>query len=74
MSRCNASVGPMSRAMCNVQSSLRADCGLPLVATNDVRFLRREDFESHEARVCIQQGRTLADPTRPRENIPSIST
>ncbi len=46
---------------------LAADCDLPLVATNDVRFLRREDFESHEARVCIQQGRTLADPTRPRE-------
>ena len=28
----------------------------PVVATNDVRFLSREDFEVHEARVCIQQG------------------
>jgi DNA polymerase-3 subunit alpha len=46
---------------------LAAVYDLPLVATNDVRFLRREDFESHEARVCIQQGRTLADPARPRE-------
>ena len=40
--------------------------GLPVVATNDVRFLAAEDFEAHEARVCIQQGRTLADPRRPR--------
>jgi DNA polymerase-3 subunit alpha len=48
-------------------AQLAAQCDLPVVATNDVRFLRREDFEAHEARVCIQQGRTLADPTRPRD-------
>ena len=40
--------------------------GLPLVAGNDVRFLERDDFEAHEARVCIQEGRILADPRRPR--------
>ncbi|WP_038050995.1 DNA polymerase III subunit alpha [Thioalkalivibrio sp. ALJ1] len=39
---------------------------LPVVATNDVRFLRREDFEAHEARVCIHDGVTLDDPRRPR--------
>ena len=38
----------------------------PLVATNDVRFLRQEDFEAHETRVCIGEGRTLDDPRRPR--------
>ncbi len=38
---------------------------LPLVATNDARFLTAADFDAHEARVCIQQGRTLADPRRP---------
>jgi DNA polymerase-3 subunit alpha len=37
---------------------------LPLVATNDVRFLDEEDFEAHEARVCIHEGYTLADPRR----------
>lgn len=36
----------------------------PLVATNDVRFLQEEDFEAHEARVCIHQGLSLADPRR----------
>ena len=28
----------------------------PIVATNDVRFLHAEDFEAHEARVCIHGG------------------
>ncbi len=38
---------------------------LPLVATNDVCFLHEDDFEAHEARVCIHEGYTLADPRRP---------
>jgi DNA polymerase-3 subunit alpha len=45
-----------------------ADC--PVVTSNDVRFLLRPDFEAHEARVCIHQGRLLADPKRPREYTP----
>jgi DNA polymerase-3 subunit alpha len=44
--------------------------GVPLVATNDVRFLERADFEAHEARVCIAQGRVLADDKRPRDYTP----
>ncbi len=39
---------------------------LPVVATNAVQFLSKDDFEAHEARVCIQEGRTLDDPRRPR--------
>ncbi|MGC8522274.1 MAG: DNA polymerase III subunit alpha, partial [Steroidobacteraceae bacterium] len=49
---------------------LAARRGVPLLATNDVRFLRREDFESHEARVCIHDGTQLADPSRPRRYSP----
>lgn len=37
---------------------------LPLVATNDVRFLAADDFDAHEARVCINAGHTLADSQR----------
>lgn len=37
---------------------------LPLVATNDVRFLSVDDYEAHEARVCIHDGFSLADPRR----------
>jgi DNA polymerase-3 subunit alpha len=45
---------------------LAAAMGVPVVATNDVRFLKSEDFGAHEARVCIHDGRTLDDPRRPR--------
>jgi DNA polymerase-3 subunit alpha len=48
--------------------ALAAAHSVPVVATNDVRFLRREDFEAHEARVCIRDGRTLDDPRRPRRH------
>ncbi len=40
--------------------------GAPVVATNDVHFIRQEDFEAHEVRVCIHEGRTVDDPRRPR--------
>ena len=40
--------------------------GAPLVATNDVRFLKQDDFAAHETRVCIGEGRSLDDPRRPR--------
>ena len=39
---------------------------IPVVATNNVRFLDKEDFEAHEARICIHDGYTLNDPRRPR--------
>jgi len=39
---------------------------LPVVATNAVQFLTAGDFEAHEVRVCIQEGRTLTDSRRPR--------
>ena len=37
---------------------------LPLVATNDVRFIETDDFDAHEARVCIHEGFTINDPRR----------
>ncbi len=46
---------------------LAGRCGLPLVASNDVRFLGRDDFDAHEARVCIASGMVLNDPRRPHE-------
>ena len=39
---------------------------LPVVATNDVHFIKRDDFGAHEARVCITDGRILDDPHRPK--------
>lgn len=40
--------------------------GLPVVATNDVRFMSRDDFEAHEVRCCIHGGYVLDDPNRPK--------
>ena len=49
-----------------VELAARRD--VPVVATNDVHFLKPDDFEAHEARVCIHDGRTLDDPRRPRRH------
>ncbi len=43
---------------------LAAALSLPVVATHPVQFLVPDDYESHEARVCIAEGETLANPRR----------
>jgi len=39
---------------------------IPVVATNDVRFAKPEDFEAHEVRTCITGGYILEDQNRPK--------
>jgi DNA polymerase-3 subunit alpha len=39
---------------------------LPLVATNDIHYLRKEDSESHDILLCIQTNKKLSDPDRIR--------
>ncbi len=46
--------------------ALAASTETPVVATNDVRFLAKDEFEAHEARVCIHDGEVLANPKRKR--------
>ncbi|HEX4239937.1 MAG TPA: DNA polymerase III subunit alpha [Steroidobacteraceae bacterium] len=53
-------------AYADAAMDMAAERGVPAVATNDVRFLTRADFEAHEARVCIHDGALLADASRPR--------
>jgi DNA polymerase-3 subunit alpha len=43
---------------------LAARLDLPVVATHPVQFLTADQFEAHEARVCIAEGETLANPRR----------
>ncbi|MFF3064381.1 DNA polymerase III subunit alpha [Oerskovia sp. NPDC057915] len=38
--------------------------GAPLVATNDLHYVKKEDSHSQEALLCINSGSTLADPDR----------
>ena len=45
---------------------LAAKYQVGVVAHNDVHFIETEDFEAHEARVCIADGYVLADPRRPK--------
>ncbi|MFT4178921.1 MAG: DNA polymerase III subunit alpha [Thermomonas sp.] len=47
-----------------------ARAGVPVVASNDVRFLDADGFDAHEARVCIATGRVLDDARRPRDYSP----
>ncbi|MEM9302966.1 MAG: DNA polymerase III subunit alpha, partial [Pseudomonadota bacterium] len=50
--------------------ALANQAGCPVVATNDVRFMGSDDFDAHEARVCIATGRVLNDSSRPRNYTP----
>ncbi|MDH3351447.1 MAG: DNA polymerase III subunit alpha, partial [Gammaproteobacteria bacterium] len=45
--------------------ALASEQRVAVVASNDVRFVSRDDYQAHEARVCIHEGRGLADPDRP---------
>lgn len=40
--------------------------GLSVVATHPICFLKAEDFEAHEIRVCIQESQYIDDPHRPQ--------
>jgi DNA polymerase-3 subunit alpha len=46
--------------------------GLPLVATNDVHYLRREDADAHERLLCLQTGMSYRDPLRLRYPSPEF--
>ncbi|HCR98980.1 MAG: DNA polymerase III subunit alpha [Halomonas sp.] len=57
---------PLEEACVHASVKLAIDTGTPVVATNDVRFLEREDFWAHETRVAIGEGKALDDPRRER--------
>jgi len=48
----------------SVELAARRD--VPVVATNAVCFISPDEFGAHEVRVCINEGRTVDDPRRPR--------
>ncbi|CZR98820.1 MULTISPECIES: DNA polymerase III subunit alpha [unclassified Clostridioides] len=45
---------------------LSKETGIPLVATNDVHYVNKEDSKIHDVLMCIQMGKTLNDPNRMR--------
>ncbi|MCW5636499.1 MAG: DNA polymerase III subunit alpha [Rubrivivax sp.] len=61
---------PQHEAHVRAAVPLAASLGLPVVATHPVQFLARDDHEAHEARVCIAEGDTLANPRRVKRFTP----
>ncbi len=61
---------PNEEACLHASVALAQQRQVPVVATNEVCFLKPEDFNAHEVRVCINQGRTMDDPRRPRDYSP----
>ncbi len=57
---------PEQKALNPQLIALARATNLPLVATNDVHYLRREHAESHDVLLCIQTNKKLSDPDRIR--------
>ncbi|MBK7614289.1 MAG: DNA polymerase III subunit alpha [Burkholderiales bacterium] len=55
---------PQHEALVRATVPLAAELKLPVVATHPVQFLEPDDFEAHEARVCVAEGETLTNPKR----------
>src|SRR5690348_8070675 len=43
---------------------IASDLKLPLIATNDLHYTHAKDAASHEILLCVQSGKTMADPKR----------
>src|SRR5687768_16122019 len=57
---------PTNEAHVRAAVQLAAPLQLPVVATHPVQFLTADDFDAHEARVCIAEGETLGNTRRQR--------
>ena len=55
---------PGNEAQVRGAVELAASLRLPVVATHTIQFLEADDYEAHEARVCIADGEMLANPRR----------
>ena len=51
----------------NAAVQLAARLNLPVVATHPVQFTQPDDYEAHEARVCIAEGEILGNQRRVRK-------
>ncbi|WP_416138156.1 DNA polymerase III subunit alpha [Halomonas sp. HK25] len=58
---------PLEEECVHLSVALAVETGTPVVATNDVRFLDKDDFWAHETRVAIGEGRALNDSRRERK-------
>ncbi len=54
--------GEANAALCQISG----ETGIPLVATNDAHYSRRDDAEAHDVLLCLQTGTVVAEPRRLR--------
>jgi DNA polymerase-3 subunit alpha len=55
---------PGNEAHVRAAVPLASRLALPVVATHPVQFVEPDDYDAHEARVCVAEGETLANPKR----------
>ena len=55
---------PEQKRVNNKVKEIGDKLNIPIVATNDCHFLRREDTKPHDALLCIQTGSSIADENR----------
>ncbi len=58
-------IGPERRLM-EEYAKLAKQFGLKMVATNDVRYIKRADAQAHDALICIGTGSNIDETNRPR--------
>ncbi|OGS11138.1 MAG: DNA polymerase III subunit alpha [Elusimicrobia bacterium RIFOXYA2_FULL_58_8] len=57
---------PEEQAAMAGQLEVSKRTGIPLVATNDCHYPKKEDWEAHDAHICISTGSLVDDPDRMR--------
>ncbi len=55
---------PEEKAILPDMLKLSKELSIPVAATNDVHYVRREDAEAHDVLLCVQTGTTLNDENR----------
>jgi DNA polymerase-3 subunit alpha len=63
---------PQERKVNRSLGELARKTGLPIVATNDVHYLRREHADAHEVLLCLQADMVMSDPLRMRFPTPEF--
>jgi DNA polymerase-3 subunit alpha len=62
--------GQRNERLVRCHAELASRLGLPVVATHPMQFLTPEEFDAHEARVCVAEGETLDNPKRVKRFTP----
>lgn len=57
---------PEQRPVNEALITMHQETGIPLVITNDIHYVKAEDYEAHDALLCIQTGKTVHDQNRMR--------